>query len=316
MQGVLLGEDDDFTPSDVWVALCGVGRFLKHYLGVRRSGPNVVITAAPNEGASDTFLTATASTRNGAGIASGSPIVANFGEHFAEEPISINEPDAKRFRGVLDSYFTRLAGPKTQVEPPVGGGMSPQPPATPVGAGMSPQSLATPVCGGKPPELSIPMPGPAQAITTTGTSTPQPVVVQDDLKKVGTKHFVPRDAPKQQDDTKNEVAEGTKQVAAPEAKNDSPMKEGPFQPELKAPQEEVPVVLAEGIPPGNFVLEFRAPDENCGGSLTLISTDNKGNRKIPPRTSLVAFRKGKVTKGAALTSARANQPRTLNSSGP
>jgi hypothetical protein len=75
-------------------------------LGVRKGGPNVEITVDTAAGASDQFLSLTTSTRNNAGIAAKSILVANFGaEHVDNKTIDMDEPDVKRFKGALDQYF-------------------------------------------------------------------------------------------------------------------------------------------------------------------------------------------------------------------
>ncbi len=60
--GVISEEDGE--PTDVYGALVGVGRFVNHYLGVRKGGPNVAIRASPGMGANDNFLTLEVCTRN------------------------------------------------------------------------------------------------------------------------------------------------------------------------------------------------------------------------------------------------------------
>ncbi len=103
--GVISEEDGE--PTDVYGALVGVGRFVNHYLGVRKGGPNVVIRASPGMGANDNFLTLEVCTRSHKGIAAHTVIAANFGVQWQDVLDDCGEQPAKRFRGMLESYFPK-----------------------------------------------------------------------------------------------------------------------------------------------------------------------------------------------------------------
>ena len=108
MDGVVLAEDGAAGP--LCMALTGVGRHLRHYLGLRRAGPNTSLVVDVSSGANDGVLSLVARTRNQSGITARSPLALNFGnEYNFAATQDVDEPDAKRFRGVLDSYFTRVA---------------------------------------------------------------------------------------------------------------------------------------------------------------------------------------------------------------
>ena len=103
--GVLVQEDA--APQDVFAALLGAGRYMRHFLGVRKAGPNVSLVAAPQHGATDKFLSLMVHTRNNVGIAARSIVVANFGVEWDSSAVAseISEAPAKRFKGMLDQYF-------------------------------------------------------------------------------------------------------------------------------------------------------------------------------------------------------------------
>ena len=99
--------------QDVFAALVGAGRFVRHFLGVRKGGPNVVLVADPSVGASDGFLRLDVSTRNRAGIAPKSIVVANFGVDWDSTAVTdLSESPAKRFKGLLDQFLTKTPKPE------------------------------------------------------------------------------------------------------------------------------------------------------------------------------------------------------------
>lgn len=115
VDGCILAPSGGVSP--VYVALVGVGRFLSHFAGVRKSGPNAKIEVNCGAGAGDGFLSLVVSTRNGVGIAARSQIVINFGNEFdLQFKPDLEEPDAKRFRGVLEKYFNKSAGQASGVD--------------------------------------------------------------------------------------------------------------------------------------------------------------------------------------------------------
>lgn len=104
--GVLVQEDQE--PQDVYAALVGAGRYIRHFLGVRKAGPNVTLVASPQHGACEQFLRFEVHTRNNVGIAARSIVVANFGVDWDASAVAleVSESPAKRFKGMLDKYFS------------------------------------------------------------------------------------------------------------------------------------------------------------------------------------------------------------------
>ena len=96
----------DGEPCSVYVVLTGLGRYLRHYLGVRRGGANVQICVNVGTGANDGLLTLKVKTRNQRGIAPKSPLVLNFGQQY--EFAYGDQPAPKKFKGVLDAHFDKL----------------------------------------------------------------------------------------------------------------------------------------------------------------------------------------------------------------
>ena len=104
ISGCYLTEED--TASDVYAVLVGAARYLRHFLGLRKGGPNVAIVVNPSAGASDDFLSVVTSTRNNVGIAARGIVVANFGVDYSEaENVDFDEPDVKKFKGMLDRFL-------------------------------------------------------------------------------------------------------------------------------------------------------------------------------------------------------------------
>ena len=105
-----LGFADD-TEGSLYMAITGVARYLRHYLGVRRGGPNAVLMVQTGMGCGDGLVKCVVQTRNGVGIAAKSPVVINYGNEYdinvATMAAASDEGDAKRFRGVLDEYFRK-----------------------------------------------------------------------------------------------------------------------------------------------------------------------------------------------------------------
>ncbi len=152
----LIQVDDVFHSEGrgpIWGVLMGVGRYVRHYMGVRRAGPNAILTVDCSKGVRDGLVDLRVKTRNGQGIAARSPIVINYGSDYDLTRIGEEEgQEAKRFRGALDSYFQRRekedeggVTPSTEDVPggdgtalcggvaPQGGGVAPQ------GGGVAPQ---------------------------------------------------------------------------------------------------------------------------------------------------------------------------------
>lgn len=97
--------------SPVYGAMVGVGRFLSHFAGVRKGGPNATIAVNCGAGVGDGFLALMVSTRNGVGIAARSQVVINFGNEFdLQYRPDLEEPDAKRFCGAMEKYFQKSLG--------------------------------------------------------------------------------------------------------------------------------------------------------------------------------------------------------------
>ena len=66
--------DAEGLPKSVYVVLTGLGRYIRHYLGIRRGGANVQLCVNIGSGANDGLLAVKVATRNHRGIAPKSPL--------------------------------------------------------------------------------------------------------------------------------------------------------------------------------------------------------------------------------------------------
>ena len=111
IRGLGMADDTEGSLGSLYMAVTGVARFLRHYLGVRRGGPNAVLMVQTGMGCGDGLVKCVVQTRNGVGIAAKSPVVINYGNEYdinvATMAAASDEGDAKRFRGVLDEYFRK-----------------------------------------------------------------------------------------------------------------------------------------------------------------------------------------------------------------
>ena len=96
------------TPVSMYGLLVGCAGYLQHYQGIRRSGPNARLIVNCAAGPNDGFLTVICSTRNGTGIGPKGEIVINYGLEY-DMTIKAPEPVSKRFKGALDTLFSKLA---------------------------------------------------------------------------------------------------------------------------------------------------------------------------------------------------------------
>ena len=61
VQGVLGNDEDTVT---IYNVACGAARFIQHYLGIRKRGPNVILVASTSAGANDGFLEVAPTTQS------------------------------------------------------------------------------------------------------------------------------------------------------------------------------------------------------------------------------------------------------------
>ena len=82
---------------------------MQHYQGIRKS-PNCRWVFNAGSGLNRGSLQLIASTRNGAGIAAGAEVCANYGCGFSFDvalPADAEESPLKRFKGALDFMFSK-----------------------------------------------------------------------------------------------------------------------------------------------------------------------------------------------------------------
>ena len=194
----------DETEGSLYMAITGVARYLRHYLGVRRGGPNAVLMVQTGNGCGDGLVKCVVQTRNGVGIAAKSPVVINYGNEYdinvATMAASSDEGDAKRFRGVLDEYFKKQsawsAPAAANSETAGAGAASAASEANAIKAASAASEPATPTKGTPPPKV-VPNVVPKQDPSPTGaeatkrpspqpTGTPPPKVAKAGECELGT----------------------------------------------------------------------------------------------------------------------------------
>jgi len=97
--------------SSVWCPLVGAGRFVQHYLGIRKKGANTAIKVQTSAGFNDGFMALFCCTPNYLGIGPRSPLVLDFGPHYdptREPPCSMEGSPTKKFRGTLDMLLAKM----------------------------------------------------------------------------------------------------------------------------------------------------------------------------------------------------------------
>ena len=191
----------DETVGSLYMAITGVARYLRHYLGVRRGGPNAVLMVQTGNGCGDGLVKCVVQTRNGVGIAAKSPVVINYGNEYdinvATMAAASDEGDAKRFRGVLDEYFKKQSAwsaPAAANSETAGAGAASE--ASEANAMAKAGEPATPTKGTPPPKV-VPNVVPKQDPSPTGaeatkrpppqpTGTPPPKVAKAGECELGT----------------------------------------------------------------------------------------------------------------------------------
>ena len=126
LDGPLMTIKNIATPSGETMTLhavfVGLAMFIRDFRG-KRQRPNAAIEISTSKGANDGFINFAVQTRNGVGIAAGSPIVVDYGEHYKPTAVNTDSAPAKRFRGAIDVVFARqmdslLELPKAEPEKP------------------------------------------------------------------------------------------------------------------------------------------------------------------------------------------------------
>jgi len=252
-------------PISWYGALVGASGYAQHYAGLRKGGPNAYLRVNSSAGANDGLVEMVVKTRNAQGIAPKSLICINYGsEYDFSVQADTSETEVKRFRGALESYFTRAepdksgassSNPNPTPPPPPGPVPLAPPPPLPVPVadakpkGKSPTPGAPPVPGGLPPPgpdvVGLPTPGPGAG----GLPPPPP-----------------------------------------------PPPPGPIVPNPSSDQK-----LAADIQPLGISLHFvpSAGDAGVGAFWLAAGPGTSTNKKVPPNTKLLVLHNGKVEKSSA-----------------
>ena len=274
ISGCLLDEGE--TGSDVYAVLVGCGRYLKHFLGVRKGGPNVEMVVDPSQGACDKFLSLVVKTRNNAGIAAKTQVVANFGADWdASVRPDLDEPDAKRFKGVLDSYLEKMMTVQKPAVYPQDENKKAACPQEDEGAKNGAEAKARKA---------------AEAKTNVQKEA-------EDKDKAAAKDKAQKEAVDKNKDLEEQQKQDVEKENK-EAEDKNKGAEDKMKKEQQATNKERADALGSGVVVGTFDLEgVKAVSVVCSnnGDLLLVPPEGSlGNKKIPPKCVLWTTKKGKV----------------------
>ena len=112
--GLLLSSDGTTVDGETttWYrVLTGAGRYVRHYSEVGKKQPNTALVLRTANGINDDLVELVVKTHNKCGISAGNPLLLDYGltydHHRVKEAVK-GEPDAKRFKGILEGYFAKL----------------------------------------------------------------------------------------------------------------------------------------------------------------------------------------------------------------
>ena len=91
-------------PVTIFAVLVGAAQYVNDYQNIRKSA-NAKFVFTPNMGFNHGALQLVISTRNGAGVGKGAPLLAAYGEDFDKELASEQAPPSKKYKGALDMLF-------------------------------------------------------------------------------------------------------------------------------------------------------------------------------------------------------------------
>ena len=95
----------------------GCAAWARHYLGVRKGGPNAKVVINSKEGFTSRLAQLVVSTRNNLGISQDTEICLNYGTDYDFGVLQeINESPCKKFKGVLAGLFEKQEAEKEEAE--------------------------------------------------------------------------------------------------------------------------------------------------------------------------------------------------------
>ena len=106
--GQILSTSASHTVAPVVQPLCHHHHIPRSYIGIRRA-PNCIIQVDTSKGCGDGFLRLEVRTRNAGGVATKGLLLVNFGPTFDDGRIVDPGPETKKFKRVLENYFSRQA---------------------------------------------------------------------------------------------------------------------------------------------------------------------------------------------------------------
>ena len=112
VEGVAKGDGE----TDMYAVMVGCAQYTNHYHCIKKFA-NARLKFYPEKGFTAGALVLEASSRNSTGLAAGSEVLINYGVSVSTDEDTSFGPDAKRFKGALDTLFARqLDGEKNEAE--------------------------------------------------------------------------------------------------------------------------------------------------------------------------------------------------------
>ena len=112
IEGVAKGDGE----TDMYAVMVGCAQYTNHYHCIKKFA-NARLKFYPEKGFTAGALVLEASSRNSTGLAAGSEVLINYGVSVSTDEDTSFGPDAKRFKGALDTLFARqLDGEKNEAE--------------------------------------------------------------------------------------------------------------------------------------------------------------------------------------------------------
>ena len=102
IEGVAKGDGE----TDMYAVMVGCAQYTNHYHCIKKFA-NARLKFYPEKGFTAGALVLEASSRNSTGLAAGSEVLINYGVSVSTDEDTSFGPDAKRFKGALDSLFAR-----------------------------------------------------------------------------------------------------------------------------------------------------------------------------------------------------------------
>ena len=138
------------APPRVFGIRVGVAAFARHYMGVRKGGPNAKVVINSSSGFTPHLASLVVDTRNNLGISQDTEICMNYGAGYDFGVLQdIQESPCKKFKGALESLFVRQQEAEQKQTPAAKGeptsSSKGEPPAKKLRVGQKPETNPEPL---------------------------------------------------------------------------------------------------------------------------------------------------------------------------